>query len=43
MLIYCLKCKKDTKNIDAKMKTIKNGRLMLSSNVLYVAIKNEDS
>ena len=31
MLTYCLRCKKDTKNINAKMKKIKNGRLMLSS------------
>ena len=31
MLTYYLKCKKDTKNIDAKMKKTKNGRLMLLS------------
>ena len=30
MLNYCLKCKKNTKNIDAKMKK-KNGKLMLLS------------
>ena len=33
MLTYCLslKCKKNTKNIDAKMLKTKNGRLNLSS------------
>ena len=31
MLTYCLKCKRNTKNIDSKMLETKNGRLMLSS------------
>ena len=31
MLAYCLKCKKNTKNIDAKIMKTKNGRYMLSS------------
>ena len=31
MLIYCLKCKKNTKNIEAKMMKTKNGRFVLSS------------
>ena len=31
MLTYCLKCRKNTKNIDAKMLRTKNGRLTLSS------------
>ena len=26
MLTYCLKCKKDTKNVDSKMLKTKNGR-----------------
>ena len=30
MLTYCLKCKRDTKNIESKMLETKNGRLMLS-------------
>ena len=30
MLSYCLVCKKNTKNKDAKMIKTKNGRLMLS-------------
>ena len=31
MLTYCLKCRKNTKNIDAKMMKNKTGRFMLSS------------
>ena len=31
MLTYCLKCKKNTKNINAKMLKTKNDRLNLSS------------
>ena len=31
MQIYCLKCKRNTKNIDAKMLKTENGRLRLSS------------
>ena len=31
MLTYCLKCRKNTKNKDAKMEKTKNGRLILSS------------
>ena len=30
MLTYCLKCKRNTNNIDSKMLETKNGRLMLS-------------
>ena len=31
MLTYCLKCKKDTENVDSKMLKTKNGRNMLLS------------
>ena len=31
MFTYCLKCKRNTKNIDSKMLETKNGRLMLLS------------
>ena len=31
MLTYCLRCKRNTKNIDAKMMKTENARLMLSS------------
>ena len=30
MLTYCLKCKRNTKNIDSKMLETQNGRLVLS-------------
>ena len=43
MLRYCLKCKKNTKNIDAKMMKTKNGRFMSSSKcAVYVAVKNQN-
>ena len=38
MLTYCLKCKNDTKNIDAKMIKTKNGKLVLLSK----CAKNQD-
>ena len=31
MLTYCLKCKKNTKNVNSKMLKTKNGRTMLLS------------
>ena len=31
MLTYCLRCKRNTKNIDAKLMETKNRRLMLLS------------
>ena len=31
MLTYCLKCKKNTENVDSKMLKTKNGRTMFSS------------
>ena len=31
MKIYCLKCKKDTENIDSKMFITKNNRLIIQS------------
>ena len=31
MLTYCLACRKNTKNMDAKMMKSKNGRFILSS------------
>ena len=42
MLTYCLKCKKNTKNIDAKMMKIKNGRFVLSSKCAYMTVKNQN-
>ena len=31
MFTYCLKCKKNTENVDSKVSKTKNGRTMLSS------------
>ena len=42
MKTYCLVFRKDTDNINSKMIKTKNGRLMLSSSVLCVKIKNQD-
>ena len=41
MLTYCLKCKKNIKNIDAKMMTAKMVDLCYHQNVLYVAVKKQ--
>ena len=37
--IYCLKCRKNTKNIDSKMVKTKNGRLALSSKCVVCGSK----
>ena len=42
MLSYCLVCKKNTENKDAKIIKIKNGRLCYHLNVLFVVIKGQD-
>ena len=39
MLTYCLKCRKNTKNKDAKMIKTKNGRLALSSKCVVCGSK----
>ena len=38
----CLKCKKNTKNRDAKMMKTKNGRFMLSSKCAVYGRKNQN-
>ena len=40
MLTYCLKWKKNTKNIDAKIMKTKNGRFLLSSKCSTCGSKN---
>ena len=40
MLTYCLKCKKDTENVDSKVSKTKNGRTMLSSKCAVCGSKN---
>ena len=39
MLTYCLKCRKNAKNKDAKMIKTKNGRLALSSTCVVCGSK----
>ena len=39
MLAYCLVCKENTKNIDEKIKKIKNGKLMLLSKCVVCGSK----
>ena len=39
MLTYCLVCKKNTENKDAKMIKTKNGRIMLSSECVVCGSK----
>ena len=39
MLTYRLKCKKNTKSIDAKMMKTKNGRFVLSSKCVFCGSK----
>ena len=39
MLIYCMKCRKDTENIYPKMVRIKNNRLIMQSNCTVCGIK----
>ena len=39
MLTYCLKCRENAKNKDAKMMKVKSGRLALSSNRVFYGSK----
>ena len=39
MLIYCLKCKRNTENKDAKMIRTKNGKVILSSKCVVCGSK----
>ena len=43
MLTYCLKCKKETENVDSKVLKTKNGKMMLSSKrAIGGSKKNQD-
>ena len=42
MLTYCLKCKKNTKNIDAETVKTKHGKLMLSSKYAVCGCKKSE-
>ena len=39
MKTYCVKCRKDTKNIDSKIVTTKNNRLVMQSKCSVCMIK----
>ena len=39
MKTYCVKCRKDTENIDSKMVRTKNNRLVMQSNCSVCGIK----
>ena len=39
MKTYCVKCRKDTKNIDTKMFKTKNNRLIMQSKCSFCGIK----
>ena len=39
MLTYCMKCTKDTENIDPRMVRIKNNRLIMQSKCTVCGIK----
>ena len=40
MKTYCMKCRKDTENIDTKMVRTKNNRLIMQSKCSICRIKN---
>ena len=40
MKTYCLKCRKDTENVDPKMVRTKNNRLVMQSRCSFCGIKN---
>ena len=40
MKTYCVKCRKDTKNIDPKMDRTKNNKLIMQSKYSVCGIKN---
>ena len=40
MKTFCVKCRKDTENIDTKMVKTKNNRLVMQSNCFLRGIKN---
>ena len=42
MNTYCLKCEKDTSNIDPKMVKTKNNRYLCNQNVAFVTLKSQD-
>ena len=42
MKSYCLKCRKDTKNINPSVSSTSTGKQWYYQNVQYVVVKNQD-
>ena len=42
MKSYCLKCRKDTENINPRVSNTSNGRTQYYQNVEYVVVNNRD-
>ena len=42
MKIYCVKCRKDTENIDPKMVRTKNNRLIMQAKFSVCRVKSHD-
>ena len=42
MKTYCVKCRRDTENIDPKMVRAKNNRLIMQSKCSVCGIKSQD-
>ena len=42
MKSYCLKCRKDTENINPKVLKTSNNRIMVLLTVKYMEVKNQD-
>ena len=42
MKSYCLKCRKDTENINPTVSSTSNGKAIYYPNVQYAVVKNQD-
>ena len=42
MLSYCLKCRKNTENINPKDSKTTNGKAMICQHLLYAVVKNQN-
>ena len=42
MKTYCVKCRKNTENLDSKIFKTKNNRLITQSSILFGELKSQD-
>ena len=42
MKTYCVKCRRDTENIDPKMARTKNNRLIMQAKCLFAELKSQN-